>query len=94
MVNIVESSLGLVENNFNNKPLVYPNPTIGNFSLDLGAIYSNVSITLTDINGRIIKFENKLNGRFFNLEIDNSQGIYLLTVKSGKNTAVIRVIKN
>ena len=94
MVNIVESSLGLVENNFNNKPLVYPNPTIGNFSLDLGAFYSNVSITLTDINGRIIKFENKLNGRFFNLEIDNSQGIYLLTVKSGKNTAVIRVIKN
>ena len=94
MVNIVESSLGLVENNFNNKPLVYPNPTIGNFSLDLGAIYSNVSITLTDINGRIIKFENKLNGRFFNLEINNSQGIYLLTVKSGKNTAVIRVIKN
>ena len=94
MVNIVESSLGLVENNFNNKPLVYPNPTIGNFSLDLGAVYSNVSITLTDINGRIIKFENKLNGRFFNLEIDNSQGIYLLTVKSGKNTAVIRVIKN
>ena len=94
MVNIVESSLGLVENNFNDKPLVYPNPTIGNFSLDLGAVYSNVSITLTDINGRIIKFENKLNGRFFNLEIDNSQGIYLLTVKSGKNTAVIRVIKN
>ena len=94
MVNIVESSLGLVENNFNNKPLVYPNPTIGKFSLDLGAVYSNVSITLTDINGRIIKFENKLNGRFFNLEIDNSQGIYLLTVKSGKNTAVIRVIKN
>jgi len=94
MVNIVESSLGLVENNFNDKPLVYPNPTIGNFSLDLGAIYSNVSITLTDINGRIIKFENKLNGRFFNLEIDNSQGIYLLKVKSGKNTAVIKVIKN
>ena len=93
-VNIIESSLGLIENNFNNKPLVYPNPTIGNFSLDLRAVYSNVSITLTDINGKIIQFDNKLNGRFFNLEIDNPSGVYLLIVKSEKNTAVIRVIKN
>ena len=54
MVNIVESSLGLIENNFKYKPLVYPNPTVGDFSIDLGAIYNNVKITLTDINGRII----------------------------------------
>ena len=94
MVNIVESSLGLIENNFEYKPLVYPNPTVGNFSIDLGIIYNNVSITLTDINGRIIQFKNNLYGRFFDLEIDNSSGMYLLIVESGKNKAVIRIIKN
>jgi hypothetical protein len=94
MVNIIESSLGLIENNFEYKPLVYPNPTVGNFSIDLGIIYNNVSITLTDINGRIIQFKNNLYGRFFDLEIDNSSGMYLLIVESGKNKAVIRIIKN
>jgi hypothetical protein len=94
MVNIIESSLGLIENNFEYKPLVYPNPTVGNFSIDLGTIYNNVSITLTDINGRIIQFRNTLHGRFFDLEIDSSSGMYLLTVESGKNRAVIKIIKN
>ena len=94
MVNIVESSLGLIENNFQYKPLVYPNPTVGNFSIDLGTIYNNVKITLTDINGRIIQFRNTLHGRFFDLEIDSSSGMYLLTVESGKNRAVIKIIKN
>ena len=94
MVNIIESSLGLIENNFEYKPLVYPNPTVGNLSIDLGIIYNNVSITLTDINGRIIQFKNNLYGRFFDLEIDNSSGMYLLIVESEKNKAVIRIIKN
>jgi len=94
MVNIVESSLGLIENNFQYKPLVYPNPTVGEFSIDLRAIYNNVKLTLTDINGRIIQFRNTLNGRFFDLEIDTSSGIYLLVVESGKNRAVIKIIKN
>jgi len=94
MVNIIESSLGLIENNFEYKPLVYPNPTVGNLSIDLGIIYNNVSITLTDINGRIIQFKNNLYGRFFDLEIENSSGMYLLIVESGKNKAVIRIIKN
>jgi len=94
MVNIVESSLGLIENNFQYKPLVYPNPTVGDFSIDLRAIYNNVKLTLTDINGRIIQFRNTLNGRFFDLEIDTSSGIYLLVVESGKNRAVIKIIKN
>ena len=94
MVNIVESSLGLIENSFHYKPLVYPNPTVGNFTIDLGTIYNNVSTTLTDINGRIIQFKNAQNGRFFDLEIDSSSGMYLLIVESGKNKAVIRIIKN
>ena len=94
MVNIVESSLGLIENNFQNKPLVYPNPTIGSISVDLGAIYKNIFITLTDINGRIIQFKNNLNGRFFDMDIDSSSGMYFLTIESNGNKAIIRVIKN
>jgi len=94
MVNIVESSLGLIENSFQNKPLVYPNPTIGSISVDLGAIYNNIFITLTDINGRIIQFKNNLNGRFFDMDIDSSSGMYFLTIESNGNRAVIRIIKN
>ena len=94
MVNIVESSLGLIENNFQNKPLVYPNPTIGSISVDLGEIYNNIFITLTDINGRIIQFKNNLNGRFLDMDIDSSSGMYFLTIESNGNKAVIRIIKN
>jgi hypothetical protein len=42
-------TLGISENSFGNGLLVYPNPTDGNFSIDLGETYQTITVTLVDI---------------------------------------------
>ena len=47
--------IGIIENTFENDIKLYPNPTQGNFSLDLKNKQEAISITLVDLNGRIIQ---------------------------------------
>ena len=44
---IMEEALGLIENGFPLKPIIYPNPTDGNISIDLRNNYNNISIELS-----------------------------------------------
>ncbi len=39
------TTVGILENDFGEKFRVFPNPTGGNFSIDLGASYSTVDIS-------------------------------------------------
>ena len=88
------TTIGIIENDFGKELLVYPNPTEGNFSIDLGADYSTVSISISDINGKLIRFEKYVEAQVISLSIKEPNGVYLLTINSGDKTAVIRLIKN
>ena len=46
---------GIIENSFEYEPTVYPNPTLGNFSIDLGAVYESSIVSITDISGKLIE---------------------------------------
>ena len=91
---IVEEALGLIENEFLLDPIMYPNPTDGNISVDLRYNYSNVIIELTDILGRKIKTNSYDQGQHFNLNINEEAGIYFLTVIAENKKVVFRLIKN
>ena len=88
------TTIGIIENDFGKELLVYPNQTEGNFSIDLGADYSTVSISISDINGKLIRFEKYVQAKVISLSIKEPNGLYLLTINSGDKTAVIRLIKN
>jgi hypothetical protein len=87
------SGLGIIENDFGNEFVLYPNPTKGNFSVDLGKIYNTVKISLMDLNGKLIESNNYNESRFLNLEMKKPAGVYLLTIESGEKKAIIRLIK-
>ena len=56
------TAAGIIENDFGEELLVFPNPTDGNFKLLLGGIYEDVKITITDISGKVVQhyqFNNK-----------------------------------
>ena len=91
---IVESALGLVENNFDLSPVIFPNPTDGNITIDLKANYDNVTIQLNDILGRKIITKSYNQGQLFNLNINNANGIYFLSVIAENKKVVFRLIKN
>ncbi len=87
------TTVGIIDNNFGNKLVLYPNPTNGNFSIDLGVNYQNVKITITDLTGIIIRSTTYNNSRLLNLKLDEPAGIYFLGIESGNKKAVIRLIK-
>ncbi len=87
------STVGIVVNSFGNGLIVYPNPTNGNFSIDLGAIYENSQILITDIAGKVIDSRILTQTQLLNLSIEEPAGIYIVSVQSGDKRAIVRLIK-
>jgi len=87
------ANVGIVENTYGNLIKVYPNPTIGNFSIDLGAMYKNTQILITDISGKLIDSKTISQSQILNLSIEEPPGIYIISIQSDDKTAIIRLLK-
>ena len=87
------TTVGIIENSFGNNLLVYPNPTNGYFSIDLGAIYSNSQVIITDMSGKLIDSKNIPQSQVLNLSIKEPTGIYIVSIQAGDKKAVIRLVK-
>jgi hypothetical protein len=87
------SSVGIIENNFGNKLKVYPNPTKGNFSIDLGAVHESSVVFITDNSGRMIEEHTVLESQLLKLSIAEPAGVYFVSIQAGNKKAVIRLIK-
>ena len=91
---IAITTIGILENDFGEELLVYPNPTDGEFSLDLGASYPAIEISISDINGKLILSEQFNQTQVIDLSIQESKGVYIISVNAEGNTAIIRLVKN
>ena len=87
------SSVGIIENDFGAGLLIYPNPTNGNFTIDLGKNYNSVKVTITDLNGKIILSKTCNQCELLNLTIEEPAGIYSLLIESDDKKAVISLVK-
>jgi ribosomal protein S11 len=87
------TTIGIVENDFGNGLLIYPNPTSGNFTIDLGASYENTQILITDLSGKVVQSQNVRQGQVLNLSIEEPAGIYVVSIQSGNQKAVIKMVK-
>jgi hypothetical protein len=87
------TSVSIIENSFGNELLIYPNPTSGNFSIDLGSIFENSVISITDISGKLVESKTITQSQVLNLSINEPEGVYILSVKAGDKKAVIRLVK-
>lgn len=85
--------IGIEENSFGNGLLVYPNPTNGKFSIDLGAYYENAEITITDISGKLIETKTIAQSQVLHLSIDEPAGVYFVSIQAGDKKAVVRLVK-
>ncbi len=86
--------LGKIENTFEQAVLIYPNPTNGIITIDLGYNFQNTEITLRDIMGRLIGQYNHINKQTFEIDVPGPSGIYFLNVQAGDKMAVLRLTKN
>ena len=83
----------LIENNFGNNLTFFTNPNDGDFSIDLGGKYQTITITMTDLVGKIIQAKTYNESQLLNLKIEESAVIYKLVIESKDKKAVIKLVK-
>ncbi|MDA3911609.1 MAG: T9SS type A sorting domain-containing protein [Bacteroidales bacterium] len=87
------TSVNIIENDFGTNLRLYPNPTDGNFSIDMGKKYPSLTLVLSEISGKIIRtlfFNEK---QILNMKLNEPAGIYMIMIDSGDEKATIRLIK-
>lgn len=84
---------GLIENNFGDQFLLYPNPSSENFSVDLGESFQTVTITIVDIVGKQIVRQKYNDSKLLNVKLEEPAGIYFIMIESEDKKAVIRLEK-
>lgn len=88
----VEPSLGIVHNNFQLTPVIYPNPTSGNLSIDMQKNFEKVDITITDLNGKQIQSDSYYNTQVLKITLNEVAGLYLVNIKSENSRAVFKLL--
>lgn len=89
------STLGVIDNTFNRNISVYPNPTKGKFTIDLGSEYGDIEIIIRNILGQEINRRlERSPTKKFELNIEGSNGLYLieLNTNNGKK-AILKILK-
>ena len=83
-------------NPFGSSFSVYPNPTSGDITLDLGGNYFNVDIRISDVLGQVFYRTHNISvTKTINLAIEEAPGIYFIDVITSEGkTATIKVVKN
>ena len=87
------ANVGILENTYGNLLKAYPNPTIGNFTIDLGDVYKNTVVFITDISGKMIDSKTISQSQILNLSIEEPAGMYIISIQSDNKKAIIRLIK-
>jgi hypothetical protein len=83
----------LKENSFGNGLITYPNPSKGNFSIDLGAQYENIKISITDILGTLIESKTISQAQILSLLINQPFGVYFIKIQTDNKRTVVRMVK-
>lgn len=87
-------TVGIAENNAQNNIKLYPNPTSENFTIDLGDAYQTVSVSISDLTGRLIQSKNYDNtNQILPIIIQEPAGVYFVLVESQNKKSVIRLVK-
>lgn len=92
-INLSITTVDLQENSLSNDLLVYPNPTKGLLSVDLGFTQKQLTAELSDLHGTILKQQTYTNQQGFDISIDGPVGVYMLTVISDNKRVTVKVIK-
>ncbi len=73
---------------------LYPNPTDGEFTLDLGEFKDNLVITLRDVRGRLLQSNDYKNVKSIEMFIEYPTGMYFVEITSNSENAVLRLVLN
>lgn len=86
-------NVGITENGFGNGFNIFPNPSNGNFTVQLGAYYDRASIRITNVQGQQVHSFTVSNKDVVNFELNQPNGVYFMHITSGEKVASVRLLK-
>jgi len=87
-------SVGIIENSFADKLVIYPNPSNGMWLIDLGDTQDNVSVNISDLNGRIYFSKSYYNKGIITMDTRYLRaGAYIVEVRAKEGNAVLKLVK-
>ncbi len=72
---------------------LYPNPTKGDFTLELGKTGRDLRMRITDLQGRVVKERESINSARVQFELDQPEGVYLVHLSNEETNKVIKLVK-
>tara|TARA_Y100001968_G_scaffold44312_2_gene34449 strand:- start:2216 stop:3775 length:1560 start_codon:yes stop_codon:yes gene_type:complete len=87
------TGIGILENSFGENFSVFPNPTAGNLTINLGGNYENVQLELFSIDGKLLRSQKFKNISEINWLVDYPSGYYFIKVNSLNKKATINILK-
>ena len=88
------TTVGIIENSFNEEFTLYPNPTDGLFSIQFDSSQKHITLSIMDASGKLIDIKNYDQVDLIEYELSQPKGIYLIEVSDGENQqSLIRLIK-
>lgn len=72
---------------------VYPNPTAGNTTIDFGRTYVDVTVVVTDVNGRAVWSVSAYNANQVSMELDQPAGVYFISIQADNEMIMKALIK-
>jgi hypothetical protein len=72
---------------------LYPNPTSGNFTIDLGRVYTEARVTITRFDGQVIQAESLSGLRKMNLDLEVPPGLYMITIIADGKENIFKLVK-
>ena len=86
--------LSIFDNGIENQVILFPNPIDKAIIINLGKEYEHITVSIIDLNGRLIQRNTFVDSAIINLNLDISAGLYTVKVDFGSKQEFIKVIKS
>ena len=89
------NTLGIIDSDFRENVIVYPNPTNGKVMIDLGTTYSALDIKVYNSNGQVVLVDKFNKSEMIEIDIHGkSDGFYFIKITTLENKkATIKIVK-
>ena len=82
-----------IEETNKNNISIFPNPTDGHLSIDLGKTYSETNIKICDLFGKELKSMTFYGNKLIAFQFDEPPGIYLFVIENSTHKSVVKINK-
>ncbi len=88
------NTVGIIENSFQDKFIIYPNPTNGIFAIEFNSPQEFIKLKIMDASGKLVSENIHKTTSLIEHELDRPKGVYLIEVSDLKSQrSLIRLIK-